>query len=145
MLCIWLRYTSIWCTECIVQLHILRVADGCSAKTQIFLLPIAMPWGLAEALSQCSPVSAWGKSHNFLSSHSLPGALTAYMLLDLNVPKLAASLVKALVYCVAIRHYFFSGMLVNVTYILCSEAPVCYWTCIFHYWLVRASGSSVFI
>ncbi|KAK5885108.1 hypothetical protein CesoFtcFv8_018854 [Champsocephalus esox] len=33
--------------------------------------------GPAEAESQCSPVSAGGKSHLFLSSHSLPGALTA--------------------------------------------------------------------
>lgn len=32
-------------TECIVQLHNFRVAGGCSAKTQISLLPVAMPWG----------------------------------------------------------------------------------------------------
>lgn len=64
-------------------------------------------WGeLAEALSQCSPVSARGKSHCFLSSHSLSGALTACMLLDISVPKLAASLVKVLVCVLVFRHLF---------------------------------------
>lgn len=93
--------------ECIVQVHNIQIIKGCSAKTQIFLLLVAMPFGeLAEALSQCSPVSARGKSHCFLSSHSLSGALTAYMLLDISVPKLAASLVKVLVCVLVFRHLF---------------------------------------
>lgn len=31
--------------ECIVQVHNIQIIRGCSAKTQIFLLPVAMPLG----------------------------------------------------------------------------------------------------
>ena len=45
MLCTRHWQTGLWNPECVVQLHNFWVAGGCGAKTQISLLPVAMPWG----------------------------------------------------------------------------------------------------
>lgn len=87
-----------------------------------FLSPCSDAMG--DWLRPCLSVALFSRRQVslFSVSHSLPGALTASSLLDLNVPKLAASLVKALA-CVVAFSYRCSGMLKLILMLSCHLSP----------------------